>query len=163
MSVVADMVATWRRPGAVIRRRAGNEPREDRALAVLMGACLLVFVAQWPRLARQATLSGEEINPLLGGALFAWMFIMPLVLYALGTASHLVARLFAGRASAYQARFALFWALLAASPAWLLWGLVAGFVGPGPGMQAVGLLALGAFLYFWAMGLRAVEWKTDAV
>ena len=163
MSVVADILATWRRPGTVARARAGTGPREDRALAVLLLACAMVFLAQWPRLARQATLSGEELNPLLGGALFAWMFIMPLVLYGLGTASHLIAGLFGGRASAYQARFVLFWALLAASPAWLLWGLVAGFVGPGPGMQASGLLALGAFLYFWAMGLRAVEWKTDAV
>ncbi len=158
MSVVADMAATWRAPGRVIRRRAGDEAREDRALAVLMLACALVFVAQWPRLMREAMLGGGELNPLLGGALFAWLFIMPMVLYGLGNLSHLAARALGGRASAYQARFALFWALLAASPAWLLWGLVAGFVGPGPAMQASGAVALGAFLVFWLLGLRAVEW-----
>ncbi len=163
MSVVADMAATWRAPGTIAARRAGAGPREDRALAVLLLACALVFLAQWPRLTRQATLTGEELNPLLGGALFAWMFLMPLVLYALGTLSHLVARALGGQGSAYHARFVLFWALLAASPAWLLWGLVAGFIGPGPAMQLTGALALGAFLIFWAMGLKTVEWGPHAV
>ncbi len=163
MSVVADMAATWRAPGRVIRRRAGTAAREDRALVVLMLACALVFVAQWPRLLRLSIESGRELNPLLGGALFGWLFIMPLVLYALGSLSHLGARALGGRASAFQARFALFWALLAASPAWLVWGLVAGFAGPGLLMQATGALALGAFLLFWAMGLRAVEWGPDAL
>ena len=88
---------------------------------------------------------------------------MPLVLYALGTASHMIAKVFSGKGSAYHARFALFWALLAASPAWLIWGLVAGFVGAGVWMQLTGAVALGAFLLFWAMGLRAVEWGQDAL
>ncbi len=156
-------MATWRTPGAVAQRRAGAGPREDRALAVLMLACALVFLAQWPRLTRLAVIGDEALNPLLGGALFAWMFLMPLVFYALGTLSHLIARAFGGQSSAYHARFALFWALLAASPAWLLWGLVAGFVGPGQLMQASGAVALGAFLIFWALGLRAVEWGQNAV
>ncbi len=157
MSVAGDILATWRHPGRVVRRRMGDTPREDRALAVLMLACALVFVAQWPRLARLSFETGQELNPLLGGALFAWLFIMPLVLYALGTLSHWLARLAGGRGSAYGARFALFWALLAASPLWLLWGLVAGFIGPGPALNAVGVVALGAFVIFWAVGLVAAE------
>ena len=129
-----------------------------------MLACTLVFLAQWPRLTRKAILDGEELNMLLGGALFAWLFIMPLVLYALGTLSHLIARRFGGRdGSAYHARFVLFWALLAASPAWLVRGLVAGYAGPGLLMQLTGAVALGAFLVFWALGLKAVEWGKDAV
>ncbi len=132
MSIVMDILGSYRRPRTMFRRRVGGETREDRAIAVLMGgACVIIFVAQWPRLSREAFQQGEDVQMLIGGAtLLAWVFIMPLVLYALGTLSHLIARLLKGRGNAYRARFALFWALLCAAPLWLLNGLVAGFIGP---------------------------------
>lgn len=158
MSLVGDILATYIAPRATFRRRAGSSPREDRALVVLMAACLLIFVAQWPRLSRQAFETGEALNPLLGGALFGLLFITPLILYAVGTLSHLVARLLGGKGSAYSARFALFWALLCAAPLWLFWGVVAGFIGPGTALSLVGIVALGAFLLFWALGFFEAEW-----
>lgn len=158
MSVVADILASYRAPRSVFRRRAGDTPREDRALVVLMAACLLVFVAQWPRLQREAFLTGQEFEPMIGGALFAWLFIVPLAAYLLGTVSHLVARLLGGKGTGYSARFALFWALLCAAPLWLLWGLVAGFIGAGAALSLTGLVALGAFVVFWALNLYEAEW-----
>lgn len=157
MSVMRDIVEAYRRPASVFRRRLGTGAREDRALAVLMAACLLIFVAQWPRLQRLAIESGEAFEPLVGGALFGWLFVMPLVAYALGTLSHVIARVFGGRGSAYGARFALFWALLVASPLWLLSGLVAGFIGKGPQLALVGAVALGAFLVHWSLNLWTAE------
>lgn len=141
----------------MFRRRLGAGAREDRALAILMAACLLVFVAQWPRLQRLAFETGEELPPLIGGALFGWLFVMPLVAYALGAATHLIARLLGGRGTGYGARLALFWALLVASPLWLLWGLVAGFIGDGPQLGLVGAVALGAFLVHWSLNLWTAE------
>ena len=94
---------------------------------------------------------------LLGATLLGWLFIMPLVLYALGTISHVIARIVGGKGSPYTARFALFWALLCAAPVWLLWGLVAGFIGPGVQLSLVGLLALVVFLLFWSINLREAE------
>lgn len=165
MSVLGDIAATYLAPRAVFRRRAGAGPREDRALVILMVACALIFVAQWPRLSRLAFETGDELQPMLGGALFGWLFIAPLILYALGTLSHLVARILGGTASAYHARFALFWALLAASPLWLFWGMIAGFIGAGPALNAVGLVAFAAFILFWALGFFEAEWggARDAV
>ena len=160
MSAVLDIVATYRAPRAVFRRRAGAAPREDRAIAILLLACGLIFIAQWPRLSRLAFETGAELQPMLGGALFGWMFIAPLALYAIGFASHLIARLLGGHGSGYHARFALFWALLAASPLWLLWGLVAGFIGDSPALTVTGIAALGAFLMFWALGFYEAEWGT---
>ncbi|MCB1357195.1 MAG: YIP1 family protein [Maritimibacter sp.] len=157
MSVLSDIVEAYRRPAPVFRRRLGEVPREDRALAVLMAACLMVFVAQWPRLQRVAFETGEDFEPLVGGALFAWLFVMPLVAYALGTVTHLIARALGGHGSPYAARFALFWALLVASPLWLLSGLVAGFIGQGPQLALVGAVALGAFLVHWSLNLWAAE------
>ncbi|MGR3462802.1 MAG: YIP1 family protein [Roseovarius sp.] len=159
MPVTRDIIATYRGPRRVMRRLLDMGQREDRALFMLIAACVVVFVAQWPRLAREAHLTGQDLNPLLGGALLAWVFIAPLLLYALALLGHGAARLIGGRGTAYGARLALFWAFLAASPLILLHGLVAGFVGPGPGLQGVGLIWCGVFGWFWLSGLREAEWS----
>lgn len=157
MSVLRDIVATYRGPAPVLRRRLSGGAREDRALVVLMAGCGLLFVAQWPRLARQAFESGEDLNMLMGASLMALIFILPLLLYGIAALSRLIARMLRGQASGYANRIALFWALLAAAPAFLLNGLMEGFTGPGPQSTVTGLLALGVFLWFWLAGLFAVE------
>jgi hypothetical protein len=131
--------------------------REDRALAYLMAGCVVVFIAQLPRLAREAHLRGDDLDMLMGASLMGWIFIAPLLLYVLAALSHLVAKLFRGRGSHYGARLALFWALLASSPLMLLNGLVAGFIGPGVELQLVGLMWLFVFGWFWMGGLIEAE------
>ena len=153
MPVTNDITATYRAPRKSFSRFFARGPREDRALAVLMGAAAIMFVANWPQLARKAHLSGEELNPLLGSALLGLMIFLPLIAYTLAALSFLIGKVFRSKASAFEARFALFWALLAASPAYLLWGLVAGFIGPGAAMTLTGALWLGVFLLFWGAGL----------
>lgn len=157
MSVMADIVATYRRPVAVLRRRIDGGAREDRALAVLMAGCVVLFMAQWPRLSRQAFETGAEVEMLMGGSLLALVFILPLVLYGVAGVSHLIARLLGGKGTAYGARMALFWALLACAPVFLLNGLVQGFIGSGVQAALTGAIALAAFLWFWLAGLVAVE------
>jgi len=157
MSALTDIVATYRGPGRVVRALLAQGEREDRALAFLMAGCGLVFVAQWPRLAREAQLTGQELNPMLGGSLLGWIIIMPLVLYLVAGLAHICARIVGGRGSFYGARLALFWALLAASPVLLLHGLVAGFIGPGPQLMLVGVLWCAVFLWFWVAGMLAAE------
>ncbi len=158
MPVTRDIVATYRSPRRVFRRQLALGAREDRALAVLMAGCVVVFIAQMPRLARQAHLSGEDLNPLLGGTLLAWVFIAPLILYALALIAHWAARAFGGKGSPYGARMALFWTILASSPLILLNGLVAGFIGPGPALSLVGLVWLAVFGWFWGACLYEAEW-----
>ncbi|MGE4327000.1 MAG: YIP1 family protein [Pseudodonghicola sp.] len=157
MAVTTDILASYRGPGRVVARLLTAGQREDRALAILMAGCVLVFVAQLPRLAREAHLAGQELNPILGGSLLAWVIIAPLLFYILAAFSHVIARLFGGRGGWYGARLALFWALLASTPLLLLHGLVAGLIGPGPGRDAVGLIWLAVFLWFWLSGLWQAE------
>lgn len=157
MSVIRDIVATYRGPGRVVRRLLDMGIREDRALVFLMLGCGIVFVAQLPRLSREAQLSGQELNMLLGASLLAWLAIAPLLLYLLAGLTYLVTRLFGGKGDGYGARLALFWALLAASPLMLLNGLVAGLIGPGPGLQGIGAIWLAVFVWFWISGLRQAQ------
>lgn len=162
MPVTRDITATYRGPGKVVQRLLQMGQREDRALAIIMAACVLVFIAQLPRLSREAHLTGQELNMLLGGALLAWVIIAPLLFYLLAALSHAIARLLGGKGDWYGARLALFWAVLASTPLILLHGLVAGFVGEGAGLDAVGLIWLVVFLWFWASGLRQAERPTQS-
>ncbi len=159
MSVSRDMVATWVRPRAVMRKLLAMGPREDRALAFLFAACILIFVAQLPRLARADALTPDEVpfQAELATTLFAWLLVWPLLFYGIGSITHLGAKLLKGRGTFYTARLALFWSLLASTPAWLFQGLVAGFIGPGPGLQLAGVIVLGSFLIFWSVCLREAE------
>jgi hypothetical protein len=155
MAATQDILATYRGPGRVLQRLLARGTREDLALIYLMTGCLMVFVAQTPRLARQAHQTGEELSMLLGATLLAWIFIAPLLLYALAALTGLLLRALGRPISGFAARMALFWALLAAAPLLLLWGMTAGFVGPGPALSAVGILWAAVFVWFWLGGLIA--------
>lgn len=175
MAVTTDIARTWRRPRAVIRHLLDQGRREDRAIAYLMIACLLTFVAQWPRLRREAyqieavptVMTEEQMIAFLDGwsafdrlvsyEFLAWLMLWPLIFYLLAALSHLVARLFRGQGSFYSARIALFWSLLATVPLLLLHGLTAGLIGPGPQTQLIGALWLGAFAVIWLQSLREAE------
>lgn len=157
MSVALDILRTWRAPRAVQAKRLAGGAREDRALAILMSAAVVGFVAQWPRLAREAFFDPSiGFDARFAGALFAWLMIVPLLCYAAAFAIHLVLRLSGSRATGFEVRMTLFWAALATGPALLLAGLVAGFIGPGPAATAVGVVTLAAFFLFWEAGLRVI-------
>lgn len=157
MSVVLDILRTYRAPRETIARRIGPEAREDRALAVLMGACVTIFVAQWPRLAREAHLDASiGLDARLAAALFAWLFVAPLLFYAIALVAHAALRLSGRTVGGYAVRMALFWGLLAATPMFLLTGLAAGFVGQGPALTLVSALAFAALVVFWVTGLILV-------
>jgi hypothetical protein len=158
MAITTDILRTYRAPRAMMRRLTADGRQEGRALAILMGAALLVFVSQWPGLARAAYF--DPSVPLVArllGALWGAVFLMPPLLYALAAVSHLLARALGGQGSHFAARMALFWAMLAISPLMLLQGLVGGMIGPGPGFTALGLIILVAFLTIWAKMLIEAE------
>lgn len=158
------MIRTWRQPRVVMRSLLAMGQREDRAIAYLMAACLIIFVAQWPRLSRRAAgfevpegVDVPELSQLMAYEFLAWIMIWPLVMYVLGAFLHMVAMLFGGKGTWYTARLALFWTLLATTPALLLHGLMAGFNGPGPGTDLVGAIWIGAFVIIGFFCLREAE------
>lgn len=151
MAITDDILRSWRDPKAAIRTQLGRERSEGRAVTFLMTACLLIFLAQWPRLARIAQEEPEiPFQGLLGGALMAWLFIAPILLYGLAGLLQAASRLLRRPIDGYAARLSLFWALLAASPLWLFYGLVAALAGSGAVRTAIGFVILIAF--FWLLG-----------
>ncbi len=157
MTVMAEILATYRDPAGPVGRLVASGPREDRSLAILMAAALLMFVARAPSMARMAHLDPSvPLNARLGITLFALLFVLPLLAYALAMGVHLVMRGFGGQGQPDGARVALFWALLAITPAALLHGLLEGFWGSQAlGVRIVGFAVFAGFLWFWGRGLGA--------
>lgn len=166
MAVSTDIVAMYRGPAPVWRRLLSRAQSEPRALAYLMGACVIMFVAQWPAIARRVwetdparfnTEGGafqQAVQPEIGGALLGAVIFLPLIFYVLALVLSLLSRVAGKRLAAFDGRLILFWSLLAATPLALLNGLVAGFVGPGIGLTIVGALWFGVVLWFVGTGVR---------
>ena len=163
MAVTTNIFRAWRRPRDVMREMLARGPREDLAIGYVMAACLIIFIAQWPRLARaqQYELYGangaSDFQMNAGIAFFSLMVVWPLALYALAALTHLVARLFGGKGSQSSARLALFWSLLATTPLLLLHGLTMGFIGAGAAATLVGAVWLILFLWIWTQSFWVAE------
>ncbi len=168
MAVTTNMLASLRAPRATLRRMLAGPPREERALMLLMAGCLVIFIAQWPRLARDAELqklgaeAEQPLQMLIGGTLLAWLFIMPLVFYLVALLSHLACKALGGRGTAYGARLALFWTVLVISPLMLLYGLTRGFIGDGAEATLVGAIVTIAFFAHWGVCLAEAEFGPSA-
>lgn len=162
MALYREIAAAYRSPGRAFRRQLAGGPREDRALFYLMLACGLIFVAQIPRLAREANQgAAAPVEALMAGALLGWLVLAPPGLYLLAALSHMIARMMGGHGSWYAARLALFWSLLSAAPLWLLYGLAAGFAGSGAALTVAGIPALGGFLFIWIGSLAEAELRLE--
>lgn len=154
MSLSADILRSYRAPRRVLRRHLAAGRREDRALLFLVLACLLIFVAQWPAMSHAAQIDPTvPLQARIGGAIMGVLFVLPLLSYALAFLIWLVVRLF-GPISAYGARLAFFWAMLAVSPLMLAQAALLSALG-GEAAQLFGLVVLAAFLGILIAGLRA--------
>ena len=157
MPVTVDIVESWRRPRAVMARLLARGPSEPFALSFLLLFLLLAFAASSPALMRQAMAAPDlPLLPRFYAAALGLLATIPLW-YLLAALGHLVARALGGRGSHYGGRLALFWSLLAISPAMLIQGLAQGMVAFGPAANLLGLLVLGGFLALWVAALREVE------
>lgn len=156
MSVTNDMIASYRRPGAVMRRHMASGAGEERALIFVVASCFIFFVANLPVLSRVSHLTNTDMAPQLGISIFAWLFVWPLAFYVIAALSSVVLGLFGCKSSWFHTRLAIFWSLLATTPLVLLNGLTGGLVGPGIEQNIVGAIWLGAFFWIAAGSIREV-------
>lgn len=157
MTITTDLVATWRRPRAVLRSHLARGRSEPFVLSFLLVFLALAFVGQWPVAAREAFLAGEpSASPRILARALAVLATIP-VWYGLAALGHLSAMAMGGQGTWYGARLALFWALAATGPLMLFQGLVSGMIGPGPALTVVTLAVGIAFLWLWATLLHEAE------
>lgn len=169
MAVTTDIVRTWKSPRIVMRELLSHGQREDRAIAYVMAACLMIYVAQWPRLKRAEQFESygadgaSDFQMNAGIAFFAMIIVWPLALYCIAAITHLIAKIFRAKGTHYSARLALFWSVLATTPVLLLHGLTVGLIGAGPAANLVGGVWLIAFIAIWSQCFRVAESETHAL
>lgn len=165
MSVTRDILRSYVQPREMMRRQLAYAC-ETRALAYVMIACFVFFIARLPLLSREAhqDIGGPGFPALAAGVFVGAVLFAPLMLYGLAAASHMIAKgLGGGQGGWLAARLALFWALLAMAPLVLLHGLIAGFAGPGTTVALGGGILVGlAFLYLWIANLCEAERAAQA-
>ncbi len=168
MAVTTDIVRAWRNPRAVMRGLLDAGRREDRALIFVMGACFVIFVAQWPRLSRRAAgfdlapgAEVPELSQLVAYEFMAWIMVWPLMLYFLGSLLHVLAKAAGGKGSFYSARLSLFWAMLATTPLALLYGLSTGFLGQVASTQMVGVIWIAGFIAIFGASFYEAEQRPE--
>ncbi len=159
MALTRDITAMWCRPGSVWDRLIAAGRREDLALTHALVGGVLHFVAASPSAARAAF---EDPAVPLEARLFwsamLFVFLAPLILWLATMAAGGIAGLLGDPRFGYRLRLTLFWALLAATPATLLMGLVAGLIGPGIELQLIAGLWIVAFGVFTVTGLTRPNW-----
>lgn len=157
MSLIPDIVESWRAPARVVRRHLERTRSEAFVFTFLFTFLLVAFVAQTPYASRLAFFQPQVP---LAQRLFATFLVLiasiPLW-YLVAALSRLVAMVFGGRGNWYGARLALFWALVAITPAMLLMGLSLGFLGQGTQTNALGAGIGVAFVVLWGLMLREAE------
>ncbi|MCU0802544.1 MAG: YIP1 family protein [Rhodobacteraceae bacterium] len=157
MPLTTDLVESWRRPRKVVRRHLDRGRSEPFAFSLLAVFLILAFIAQWPVAQRAAFEDGNSpLAPRLLAIALALLATIPLW-YGLAALSRVIARAFGGRGTWYGTRIALFWSLVAVTPVMLLQGMVAGMIGPSPGLTVVQVFAGLAFVVFWGLALVEVE------
>jgi hypothetical protein len=143
--------------------RAGG--RIARSCFLLL-ACGIIFVSQWPVISREAALDagGRTATGAAGDHVLRLADdLAACCSTGIGSLTHLVARALGGKG---HVLFRAAGAVLGASglnyPAWLFYGLVTGFIGPGPAQTLVGAGLLLAFLSIWGICLREAEISPEA-
>jgi len=182
VALVNDIIRSYRRPQAVFDGLLGRGADEKTGLVFLMLAMGIGFVSQLPSVSRRANTADPELDaailaeradvrPIEGtevpeglvdakfqlfmsSELVIWFLVLPLVLYGVAMLGHWAMRLLGKRPDSTASRLALFWALLVATPAKLLHGLVAGFIGAGPALTLVGAIWFALLMWNWTMNLR---------
>lgn len=157
MSLTTDLRQSWTGHRTVVRRHLSRGKSEPFLFTFLFVFMILAFISLYPRAARIALENPETpLAPQMLALAFGLLATLPFW-YGLAALSHLAARgLGAKGGSWYGARLALFWSLVAASPVILLQGLTVGIIGMGMQSFLLGILALTAFVVFWALALVEV-------
>lgn len=159
MSASGEILRTYRAPRVVMRRLLDALGRDDRPearlLVYLLAGCFLIFVGQVPGL-MALPLTAPDAPPrdaLLGITFFGWLFVWPLIFYALAALLHLAMRAFGAGGGYRSSRAALFWTVLAVSPLMLLRGVVQAAFGAGGALTTVDVLVGLAFCGLWSISL----------
>ena len=155
------IVRAYRDPRGAMAAAIAAGPSEARALAELMGACGLLFLASLPTALRTAGRLGIEdaVPAAIAAHLFGYFCLLPLIAYGLAALVHLAARAFGGRGGWLAARAAIFRAAFLGAPIAGVLALAGTAAGGGrlPWVTWLGYAGLAFWLWLLAASLAEAE------
>ena len=158
--LVAAVIAAWPNFRQSIAKQLDAPKSEARLLAYVYIASFLGFVASIPEVAALASRTEATLVQLMFGRLFSALFFAPLFFYMLAGSSHFLLKLFGGKGSYYDARLALFWALLVATPLLLVLSVLRAFLPPLASVDlpmVISTIGFVGFAWIWANCLAEAE------
>jgi hypothetical protein len=154
----------WRDPRGAMAAELDRGLSEARALAELMFACGLFFVASLPNAIREARslAIADPVEGAVAAHLFGYLALAPLLAYGFAALVHLVARGFGAERGFGAARAALFRSLLLVAPvaiALALAGVAVEVAVPSlaPLLDVLGVATLAFWLWLFAASLAEAE------
>lgn len=123
MSLVGDIARSFLAPRKSMRDQIDAGITEEQTLFYAMLCGLFNLIAQTPALYRRSLISEDNFNGLFAAQFVSSVFMLPLALLLLGGLTHLILKLFRGKADWRTARRAFVWPVLVASPFVLLSGI----------------------------------------
>lgn len=123
MSLVGDIARSFVAPRRSMRVQIEAGITEEQTLFYAMLAGVLNLIAQTPALYRRSLTSEDAFAGLFAAQFVSSVFMLPLALLLLGGLTHLILKLFRGKADWRTARRAFVWPVLVASPFVLLSGV----------------------------------------
>lgn len=156
MSLVLNIVRTYRRPRAVVKGLISQELREPQVFFFNALFCVLVLFVQLPVLSLRADTSSMSYEELRSGTIMGVLFVLPLLLYGLALVLGGVLRVLRNPAPGLWVRLALFWSLLAVTPLMMVHSALSATLGQTEAVIGFGFVVAGAFLYILISALVEV-------
>lgn len=161
MSLVRDIIGSYRSPRKTVRAQLNAGVREEVNLFYVMMFGLMNFVSQLPNIAKTAATTSQSLAGLTAQQFVASVFMMPLMLYVIAAVVHMIMRVFNSKATYGEARRVLFWAALVTVPFVLILGIVSAFFSLNVTL-AVSILTLLVFCWQWTYGLTESEFPAQS-
>lgn len=164
--LVAAVIAAWPNFRQSTALQLAAPKSEARLLAYIYIASFLGFVASIPEVAALSIETDNTLIQLLFGRLFSALFFAPLFFYLIAGLGHFLLARIGGKGSYYDARLALFWALLVATPLLLVLALVRAFlplVASFDLHMLISATGFGGFSWIWANCFAEAEKLNHAV
>lgn len=151
----------YRDPRGVMARHLADtgisRSTEGQSLVYLVLACVIGAIATLPGAVEIAPRLEAEARPgIVPAHLFGYLFVAPLIGYALAACVHLIARTFGGDATFVTARLAVFWSMLLGAPLALVVTAARHMV-PETALRLVVIAASAYWLWLAAAGLAEAE------
>ncbi|MEM6622613.1 MAG: hypothetical protein AAF674_10320 [Pseudomonadota bacterium] len=149
--LLLGMARFYHSPRLSMRGVLDSAPTESRLLVYMMFGLVIMLAGKLLQLAMEVPPGTERFMSRAVAEAGAWLFITPLVYYALAAIGTLISKLFRGHGGWQSGRAAFFWASLVSAPIMALSYIVPPMIVSAPAWVPAAVIQLGPVFFIWAL------------